>query len=209
MTGTPEARVRGAVLDRMIVAAMATGQTYAEIGRQLGYERSSIRRRAKQIESKAQAQGGHSRLTPADLEAIRQRLLAGDTITDIARRLKRARPTIAAAIRRHGLHMADLGQGQLDQMFARGLRTAVIALRTGLGDEVVSERRAEWKRRKRKEAALVATRAAAKAVRVVEPGCPLIAALRRVYSAPLTSLPASEATVGVPFRFGGVWRLGL
>lgn len=207
MTGTPEARVKGAVLDRMIVAGIAAGQTYPELAEQLGYSRSAIIRRAGRLKAKSIAHG--TRLTPAQIEIIRQRVQAGDSLTAISRLVRRSRPTIYAAIKRHGLHIADLGDGMIAEMFARGLRTAVIALRTGLGEEVVAERRAEWRRLKRKEAALVATRAAAKAVRVPEPGCPLIAALRRAHPTPLTSLPASATTVGRPVRFGGVWRLGL
>lgn len=191
-------------LNATIRAALAAGRSYAQIAKQTGWSRSAIFRRAQRLGLDSANRGGGPKieLPHSDLATIRERLEAGDSLTTIGRLLGISRPTVAKLIREHGLHLEPT-QERLEAMFAGGMRSREIALRTRLTAEEVVKRRKAWTSsrkseigKKRERAKLAAPEPVPQSV-AKEDGDKLSRALKR-HLPPLTSLPERVAALGRP-----------
>lgn len=199
-------------LNALIRAGLAAGKSYAQIGAETGWSRSAIFRRAKRLGLVSSNVGGGPKANPggrpkvelpkSKLATIRERLEAGDSFTVIARLVGISRPTVAKLIREHGLHLEPTAE-RLEAMFAGGMRSREIALRTGLPVEEVVQRRKEWTVQRQREICL--EREEAKrgvpepvATPAAEPGGDKLSRALCRHMRPLGSLPDRVAALGVP-----------
>lgn len=143
MTGT---------LNAMIRDGIAAGRSYTQISAQTGWSRSAIRRRAERMGLRSTNAGGQPKIDspPADLEAARERIAAGDSFTAIGRVLGIARQTVIRLTDEHSLHMEPTRE-QLEAMFAAGTKSREIALRTGRTPQEIAAGRKEWTARRQRE----------------------------------------------------------
>lgn len=172
---------------------VAAGLSYSEIARRTGYAKTTVIRHAT-TDAQTRTRLRNPDPPPEVIETIRQRLVAGDTLTEISRLVRRTRTTVVECIQRHNLRL-DATPAQIDAMFAAGHRSDRIALRTGMSHAAVEERRAEWRSRRRAEK-LARQEARAAGMQQQTPPDKLGAELARF--APLASLPDRVAVLGIP-----------